>query len=232
MKTLLLLISSGAAFAQLSQPIKYITSDPTAGSNCTNGVSMQLNISTSPPHLWACSDNAWQQLSGALVTAGSLTFSAPIADLTCADQTLSFAGASTGAAVAPRIPTTLPAGTVHMAFISASNTLKLRVCNLSGAAVTPPVDTYGAAIISGLVSGTASLTFGGVGDATCSSLTFTLSGANIGDAVVPQWPAAFPNSFYGAMQVSAANTIKITVCNFTGTFSTVSALTYGASLLR
>lgn len=235
MKTLLVLFFTfySLASAQLSQPVRFVTSDPTLGGACTNGESMRLNVSSSPPHLWACGSSVWNQItSSPIFSSGSLTFVTPLADLTCTSQTLAFSGASTGAAVSPRIPATLQSGLIAMALIAATNTLQIRVCNLSGAAVTPISATYGASLINGLTSGSSSLTFGGVGDGTCSLLTFTLTGANTGDAVAPQWPATLPSGFIGMIDISATNTAQVTLCNLSGGFVTVGTLTYGASLLR
>jgi hypothetical protein len=217
--------------AQLGQGIDNVTSDPTAGGACVVGRAMQLNIAASPPHLWACGPGGWTQQAGALTGSASLTFPS-LNDGTCGSQTFAVTGISTGASIAGGSPSTLQAGLLSMAFVSASNTVQVRVCNLSGAAVTPPVATWGMASIAGLTSASASLTFGLVGDLTCSAQTFALSSANVGNSVVPQWPSALPANFYGSMYVFATGTITVGLCNFSGGPVTVSALTYGAALLR
>jgi hypothetical protein len=66
---------------------------------------------------------------------------------TCAtDQTLTVAGANPGDAVAPGWPA-LPAGVFGLMLVSATNTVTVRLCNLSGFGVTPPSATYRATIV-------------------------------------------------------------------------------------
>lgn len=219
------------ALAQLGQGVQPVTADPTAGGSCSTGVPMRLNIATSPPHLWSCGPGGWTQMAGALTGSSALSF-ASIADGTCGSQTFSFAGLSTGTSLAHGPPSTLPSGVLAMALVSASNTVQVRVCNLSGAAILPPTGTWAVATIAGLTSGSGSLSFGVVGDLTCAAQTFSLAGANLGNAVVPQWPSTLPSNFYGEMFVSASGTITVALCNFSGGPVTVSSLTYGAALLR
>ncbi len=63
------------------------------------------------------------------------------------DLTVSVAGANTGDAVAPGWPAGLPSGILGIMLVSSSNTVSVRLCNLSGSAVQPPSATYRATIV-------------------------------------------------------------------------------------
>ena len=81
-----------------------------------------------------------------LTNSATLSFSA-ISNNACAtDQSLTVTGANPGDAVAPAWPT-LPSGVLGLMFVSSSNTVTVRLCNLSGAAVTPPSSAYRATIV-------------------------------------------------------------------------------------
>ncbi len=70
-----------------------------------------------------------------------------IATGACApDQTLNVTGANPGDAVAPGWPA-LPAGIVGVMLVSGSNTVTVRLCNMSGSSVTPPSGSYRATIV-------------------------------------------------------------------------------------
>ncbi len=82
-----------------------------------------------------------------LTNSATLTFSS-IANNACApDQTLTVTGANPGDAVAPAWPSSLPSGVLGVMFVSSSNTVNVRLCNLSGAAVTPPSSAFRATIV-------------------------------------------------------------------------------------
>jgi hypothetical protein len=80
-----------------------------------------------------------------LVGSAALTFGL-IPDGSSAALTLTIAGAVVGQAVAPEWPSTLEAGLLGIMFVSAANTITVRLFNLSGAGVTPAVQTFGARI--------------------------------------------------------------------------------------
>jgi len=66
---------------------------------------------------------------------------------TCAaDQALTVAGANPGDAVAPGWPV-LPIGVFGTMFVSATNVVTVRLCNLSGFGMTPPNASYRATIV-------------------------------------------------------------------------------------
>ena len=82
-----------------------------------------------------------------LTNSATLTFSS-IANNACApDQTLTLTGANPGDAVAPAWPSNLPPGVLGVMFVSATNTVDVRLCNLSGAAVAPPSNAFRATIV-------------------------------------------------------------------------------------
>ena len=70
-----------------------------------------------------------------------------IAPGTCAESTISLPGASTGDSVAPGWPAGLESGLIGMMRISASNTVAVRVCNLSGTTVDPAAATFRATVV-------------------------------------------------------------------------------------
>ena len=79
---------------------------------------------------------------------GNATLNFPsITTGTCAtDQTISVSGANPGDSVAPGWPS-LPTGVFGAMFVSGTNTVAIRLCNLSGAAADPPSATYKATIV-------------------------------------------------------------------------------------
>jgi hypothetical protein len=82
-----------------------------------------------------------------LTNSATLSFSS-ISNNACApDQPLTVTGANTGDAVAPAWPSNLPSGVVGVMFVSSANTVNVRLCNLSGAAVTPPGSAFRATIV-------------------------------------------------------------------------------------
>ncbi len=66
---------------------------------------------------------------------------------TCADSSISLPGASAGDSVAPGWPAGFESGLIGMMRISASNTVMVRVCNLSGATVDPAAAMFRATVV-------------------------------------------------------------------------------------
>jgi hypothetical protein len=82
------------------------------------------------------------------------------------------------------------------------------------------------------LTGTATLTFPSIANGACSAeLTIALPGANLGNGVAPGWPA-IPAGFLGLMRVSAAGTVAVRMCNFSGASAGIGALVYGATVVR
>jgi hypothetical protein len=85
-----------------------------------------------------------------LAASGRLTFPS-IDTFTCSsEQTISMMGANPGDSVAPGWPPSLPQGVLGMMRVSASGIIAVRLCNFSGAALTPQVDTFRATVVRSL----------------------------------------------------------------------------------
>ena len=72
---------------------------------------------------------------------------ASIAPGACAESSFAMPGASAGDSVAPGWPAGLESGLIGMMRISASNTVAVRVCNLSGITVDPAAATFRATVV-------------------------------------------------------------------------------------
>jgi hypothetical protein len=99
----------------------------------------------------------WLKTAGTWATTGrvipflvsgttSLSFGA-IPDGNCAVQTMTVNGVAAGDLVQPQWPSTLESGLFGTAVATATNTVQLRLCNLSGASVTPATQTFGARVL-------------------------------------------------------------------------------------
>jgi hypothetical protein len=81
-----------------------------------------------------------------LAAASSLSFGS-IAQASCAQLTFALTGANPGDSIAPGWPSTIEAGLAGSMFVSASNTVAVRLCNLSGSLLTPAAQTFRASVI-------------------------------------------------------------------------------------
>jgi hypothetical protein len=82
-----------------------------------------------------------------LTSAAALTFPL-IANGACAtDQTFTLLGALAGNSVAPAWPSAFGPGLLGLMFVSAADTITVRICNLSGTAAGPINATFGATIV-------------------------------------------------------------------------------------
>ena len=81
-----------------------------------------------------------------LTATASLSFGS-IAQASCAQLTFALTGANPGDSIAPGWPSTIEAGLAGSMFVSASNTVAVRLCNLSGSALTPAAQTFRASVI-------------------------------------------------------------------------------------
>jgi hypothetical protein len=85
-----------------------------------------------------------------LTAVANLTFS-QIANGACSPElTIGLNGASIGDSVAPGWPGSLPQGVLGMMRVSAASVVAVRMCNLSGAAVTPQADNFRATVVRSL----------------------------------------------------------------------------------
>jgi len=81
-----------------------------------------------------------------LTATSSLSFGS-IAQASCAQITFALTGANPGDSIAPGWPSSLEAGLAGSMFVSASNTVAVRLCNLSGSSLTPAAQTFRASVI-------------------------------------------------------------------------------------
>lgn len=82
---------------------------------------------------------------GYLTASATINFGS-IVDGSCAASTVTLSGAASGDNVAAGWPAALEAGLTGSMFVSATDTVAVRVCNFSGAAVDPASATFKAAI--------------------------------------------------------------------------------------
>jgi hypothetical protein len=82
-----------------------------------------------------------------LTASATLNFGAIAAGACAADLTFPLAGAAAGNSVAPGWPGGLEAGLIGNMRVSAANTIAVRLCNLSGGAVSPASATYTGTIV-------------------------------------------------------------------------------------
>lgn len=82
-----------------------------------------------------------------LTNSAALNFPMIPAGACASDLTLTVNGANTGDAVAPGWPAGLPSGLIGIMLVSSTNTVTVRLCNLSGLSVQPASATYRATIV-------------------------------------------------------------------------------------
>ena len=78
----------------------------------------------------------------------------------------------------------------------------------------------------------AALDFASIGAQGCSELSLTVTGASSGNALVPAWPAALESGLVGIMYVSAADTVKVRLCNVTASPIDPVNQTFGGRLIK
>lgn len=81
-----------------------------------------------------------------LMNSATLNFPSIATGACAADQTMTLTGANPGDAVAPGWPA-LPAGVFGIMLVSGTNTVTVRLCNMSASGVTPPGASYRATIV-------------------------------------------------------------------------------------
>ena len=81
-----------------------------------------------------------------LMNSATLNFPSIATGACAAAQTITVSGANPGDAVAPAWPA-LPSGVLGIMSVSATNTVTVQLCNLSGSALTPPSASYKATIV-------------------------------------------------------------------------------------
>lgn len=79
-------------------------------------------------------------------------------------------------------------------------------------------------------SGGAILTFGAIQDGDLVTQTFSIPGVTAGDTVLPGFPATLETGLVGMMWVSAANTVKVALTNWSGATVTPAAQFFQATV--
>lgn len=191
-------------------------------------------------------DGAYWQIEAAATASGggappsvtglysaTLDFGA-IPDGACAQLTYSATGLATGQPLAVAPPSSLENGLTAMAFASAQDTVAIRLCNFSGAALNPASGAWAVRDMGtlGYPSGSSTLDFGAIPDGACASATFNMTGAAAGNNVAPRWPPTIESGLSGAMFVSAADTVAVRLCNLSGATVDPAAQTFGAAITK
>lgn len=141
-----------------------------------------------------------------------------IPDLGCAESTFTASGLTAGRPLSLGSPASLNAGLQAFAIASATDTAKVRACNLSGAAVDPASGTFTVRDMGSLgqLSGSATIDFAAIPDGGCATNTITVTGAAGGDTVSGGAPAGLESGLYPGWVVTATNTVTVTLCNLSG----------------
>jgi hypothetical protein len=171
--------------------------------------------------------------SGSGIYSGVVDFGV-IPDLGCSTLTYSATGLAVGTSLATALPSGLETGLTVIAWASAADTVSVRACNASGAAVNPASATYKVRDIEslGYMTWSGTLNFGSIADGNCAELTMTATGAAALDQVAAAWPAALETGLVGSMYVSAVNTLAVRLCNFSGAAVDPASATFKASMTR
>jgi hypothetical protein len=94
------------------------------------------------------------------------------------------------------------------------------------------VNATGGSTEPAFLMGSASLSFGPIAQAACAQLTFTLTGANPGDSIVPGWPATLETGLTGTMIATSANIIAVRLCNLSGATLDPATQTFKATVIH
>jgi hypothetical protein len=138
-------------------------------------------------------------------------------------------------ALALALPGALDAGLIGTAFVSAADTITVRLCNLSGAEVNPASATFYARNLDslGYLMGSATINPPAIPDGTCSSVgNITVTGATSGDNVAAGWPSMLDAGVIGSMFVSASDTVTVRICNWSGASIDVASSTFKAGITK
>ena len=78
----------------------------------------------------------------------------------------------------------------------------------------------------------ASLDFGSIVPQSCAELSVTVTGASVNSAVAPAWPATLESGLMGVMYVSAADNLRVRLCNVTSASIDPSNQTFGGRVIK
>lgn len=99
----------------------------------------------------------------------------------------------------------------------------------AGQQSTISVDT---AAVPTFLTVTTVLDFSPIWDGCCTSSTFTFNGAATGDGLAAGWPPTLEPGLVGMMRVSAANTVEVKLCNWSGATVDPASQPFRATLVR
>ena len=153
-------IPNVAAFPPNVIPLYTWTTIPT-GWNAAGGADMRSPLSTkivAPGVGLVVIDSGLQStiavdaaaVPAYLTNSGSLTFTSTPAASCTGELTISVVGANPGDSVAPGWPPTLPANIMGMMRVNANDTVGVKLCNPTGAAIAVPADVFRATIVRSL----------------------------------------------------------------------------------
>lgn len=103
------------------------------------------------------------------------------------------------------------------------------VLTTAGASTTVALDT---AVVPSFLSGQTTLAFSSLAAQSCSELSMTVSGAAENNSIAPGWPINLPAGLSGTMFVSAADTVRVRLCNSTAAAVGISTSVFRATILR
>jgi hypothetical protein len=155
-----------------------------------------------------------------------------IVDGGCQVQTATWTGITTSDTVSVGAPSGLSSGLVAMGYVSAADTVSIRICNFSGAPLNPGSLTFNGTLAVYNLSGSGTINFSSIADGTCSANTFSLTGVAASDPVVPKWPSTLETGLFGSMVATAADTVQVRLCNFSGSAVDPASQSFGVSIAK
>jgi hypothetical protein len=178
-----------------------------------------------------CSADAGGGGMGVGRTTLSATWSA-IPDGTCQEQTAAWTGITMADSVVLGLPAGLNNGLLANGRVSAVDTVAIRLCNLSGAAVNPGTQNFKATLAVYNLMGNGVIDFPPIADGTCVAQTFALSGVSANDPLSAKWPATLEPGLIGTMSATTQDTIQVRLCNLSGAAVDPASQSFGTSVAK
>jgi hypothetical protein len=187
---------------------------PKASDTVLGGIKVGTNLSIDGNGVLSASGSGGSTTG---LYSGTLDFGS-IPDGGCAELTFAATGAVAGNVYAISLPSGLDASVIGNARASATDTIAVRLCNFSGAAVNPASSTLKVRDLSslGYLTASATIDYGAISDGGCASNTITVTGAATGDNVAAGWPSGLESGLVGSMRVTSADTVTAWLCNWSG----------------
>lgn len=163
--------------------------------------------------------------------SGTVTYSS-INDGGWAEQTFTATGTTTADTVILGLPSTFPAGLLAEAFVSAANTVKVRVFNHSGALSQPGSVAVKVTLAVYNLSGSGTINFAALNDGQCLANTFALTGTAVGDPIAMKLPSTLEGGLQATMVATATDTVQVRLCNYSGGLLDPASQAFGASIAK